>query len=106
MSFASGALAGIISRNRTNKLRRRMMTKRFPTCRRVLNKSCGKREHREVSASQVVKLRRIMRRYGFLQLLRPGLHHFKRSLKSNTKEIIGRIGQQLPAFFEEIIIPT
>jgi len=43
MSFASGACAGIISRNRTNKLRRRMMTKRFPTCRRVLNKSCGKR---------------------------------------------------------------
>jgi hypothetical protein len=43
MSFASGALAGIISRNRTNKLRRGVMTKRFPTCGRVLHKSCGKR---------------------------------------------------------------
>jgi hypothetical protein len=36
-------VAGIISRNRTNKLRRGMMTKRFPTCGRVLNKICGKR---------------------------------------------------------------
>jgi len=43
MSFANGAPAGIISTNRTNKLRRRMMTKRFSTCGRVLNKFRGKR---------------------------------------------------------------